>query len=72
MRRVRIHTQTVELGALLKWAQVAPSGGQAKRWIQEGCVRVNGTVERRRRRRVVIGDRVEVGPHVLQVARETH
>lgn len=70
MRAVAIRTDSIKLGALLKWAQVAQSGGEAKQWIQEGRVRVNGVVERRRSRRLIPGDRVEVGPHRLQVTRE--
>lgn len=69
-RRVPIHTDSVELAALLKWAQAASSGGEAKRLIQDGRVRVNGAVERRRGRRLVPGDVVEVGAHTMTVARE--
>ena len=35
------------------------SGGQAKVVIQSGLVQVNGQVDTRRRRQMVIGDRVE-------------
>lgn len=69
-RRVAIRTPTVELGAFLKWAQVAATGGEAKRIIQAGRVKVNRIVERRRGRALVPGDRVEVGGGTFDVVRE--
>ncbi len=68
---VPIHTETVELAALLKWAQVVSTGGQAKRLIEEGRVEVNGTVEGRRSRRLHPGDVVTVGGQALTVTRRS-
>ncbi len=62
-RRVGILTETIELEAFLKWAGVSATGGEAKREIQRGQVRVNGLAERRRGRRLVPGDRVRVSGH---------
>ncbi|HVH30052.1 MAG TPA: RNA-binding S4 domain-containing protein [bacterium] len=70
--RVVIVTASVELGAFLKWAQVVPSGGQAKALIQSGRVRVNGAPERRRSRTLVPGDRAEVGARTLEVVSPPH
>ncbi len=69
MQRVPIQTESVELGAFLKWAQVVETGGQAKSLIQSGRVRVNGEPERRRGRTLSPGDRVQIGPRVLEVVR---
>ncbi len=66
---VAIHTDTIELTALLKWAQVAPTGGQAKRLIQEGQVSVNGHVETHRTRRVSVGDLITVGLHQFRITK---
>jgi ribosome-associated protein len=60
MHKVPIHTATIELGQFLKWARVVQTGGQAKILIARGAVRVNGEVERRRRRTLRPGDVVEV------------
>jgi ribosome-associated protein len=57
---VTIRTPAIELGALLKLAGLADTGGQAKVMIQGGSVRVNGEIERRRGRRLVAGDTVVV------------
>lgn len=61
LRRVPIKTEAIELGALLKWIGLAPTGGEAKRLIQQGRVRVNGQIEQRRGRQLHPGDRVELG-----------
>lgn len=68
-RNVAIRTESIELAALLKWAQAVNSGGEAKQLIQDGHVRVNGEVEYRRARTVTIGDRVEISDIVLIVTK---
>jgi ribosome-associated protein len=68
-RNVAIRTDSIELAALLKWAQVVHSGGEAKQLIQDGRVRVNGEVERRRGRKVALGDNVEIDGLMLVVTK---
>ena len=58
MGEVPIRTETIQLDAFLKWAGVVQTGGEAKRLIQQGAVRVNDERERRRGRRLRPGDRV--------------
>jgi ribosome-associated protein len=55
---VAIRGNTIELGALLKLALRAQSGGEAKAMVQAGQVRVNGSVETRRHRQLHPGDQV--------------
>jgi ribosome-associated protein len=69
-RRVTIRTPAIELGALLKWVNLAATGGEAKILIQQGRVMVNGIVERRRGRRLYPGDRVEIGRSAVVIERE--
>lgn len=59
---------TITLGQLLKVRGVARSGGAAKHLVRTGRVRVNGTVETRRGRRLGAGDIVEIDGQVLVVA----
>jgi ribosome-associated protein len=47
---------TVRLDQFLKFHGIAETGGQAKLMIQDGEVQVNGQVETRRRRKLVVGD----------------
>ncbi|MBJ41705.1 MAG: RNA-binding protein [Planctomycetaceae bacterium] len=50
---------TIRLDQFLKLAGQFSTGGQAKLVIQAGGVLVNGDVETRRRRQLVVGDVVE-------------
>ncbi|MGH2395888.1 MAG: RNA-binding S4 domain-containing protein, partial [bacterium] len=48
---------------------VVYSGGEAKQLIQDGRVRVNGEVERRRGRKVALGDHVEIDGVIVIVTK---
>jgi ribosome-associated protein len=56
------------LGAFLKLAGVAPTGGEAKMLVQSGLVQVNGEIERRRGHDVAPGDVITVMGAVFRVA----
>ncbi len=66
-RVVEIYTDSIALGALLKWAGITPTGGEAKQLIAARRVLVNGQVEIRRGRRLAGGDVVAVqgGPTLV-------
>jgi len=51
----------LRLDHFLKLAADSGTGGQAKLLIQSGEVKVNGEVETRRRRKLIVGDVVETG-----------
>lgn len=57
----------IKLDQFLKLMGVAPSGGQAKLMIVDGDVKVNGTVEIRRGRKLVSGDKVTVEGQTFEV-----
>ncbi len=57
----------LRLDHFLKLSSAADTGGQAKLMIQSGEVQVNGEVETRRRRKLVIGDVVEVDGRTFPV-----
>ena len=42
MEKIRIHTEFIKLDALLKFAGLCETGGEAKELIQGGAVLVNG------------------------------
>jgi len=52
---------TLCLDQFLKLNSIAETGGQAKRMIQSGEVKVNGEIETRRRRKLAPADVIEVG-----------
>ena len=57
----------LRLDHFLKLKFAAETGGQAKLLIQAGEVKVNGVVETRRRRKLAVGDTVEIGGSQLRV-----
>ena len=57
---VRISTPFIKLDALLKFADVVSSGGEAKILISEEQVSVNGEVCTMRGKKCVAGDRILV------------
>jgi len=58
MQEIKINTEFIKLGQLLKLAGLAGSGTDAKIFISEGMVSVNGEVDLRRGRKIYPGDRV--------------
>ena len=52
--------ETLRLDQFLKLSGIAGTGGHAKLLIQSGKVQVNGEVETRRRRKLAVGDVVEI------------
>ena len=62
--------EVIRLGQFLKLAGLVDTGGEAKRLIQAGEVRVNGQVETRRKRQLREGDTVTVGDQTLVVEYE--
>ncbi|MDP2210961.1 MAG: RNA-binding S4 domain-containing protein [Candidatus Aquicultor sp.] len=57
-----------KLEQLLKYADLASTGGEAKYLIQSGLVRVNGKKEIRRGYKIKAGDIVELNDEVLRVS----
>lgn len=57
----------IKLDQFLKLLGVASTGGQAKHMIVDGDVKVNGTLETRRGKKLVTGDKVTVGNQTFEV-----
>ncbi len=62
-----ISGNTIKLDQFLKLVGIAQTGGQAKLMIQGGDVLVNGMLETRRGRKLVLGDSVTVGEQTFNV-----
>ncbi|MFK7692275.1 S4 domain-containing protein YaaA [Paenibacillus sp. HJGM_3] len=60
MKRIEITTEYIALGQFLKLADCISTGGQAKQFLQETVIRINGAVDNRRGRKLYSGDTVEV------------
>jgi S4 domain protein YaaA len=70
MKKVTIHTDYITLGQFLKLADCISTGGQAKFFLQETAIFVNGEAENRRGKKLVHDDKVRVeGCGEFQVVR---
>jgi ribosome-associated protein len=67
VREVQIRGDMIRLGQLLKLAGVIDSSGEAKAFLAEAPVTVNGEPETRRGRQLHPGDEVRAGDEALRI-----
>ena len=67
---VSIHTEFIKLDALLKYAGLCETGGEAKELVQGGAVKVNGEVCTMRGKKIRPGDAVTVDKYTVRVTAE--
>ncbi len=67
MKTVEIKTEYIKLDALLKYAALVETGGEAKQMVQAGEVKVNGEVCTMRGKKLRQGDIVEANGETVQV-----
>ncbi|WP_019529400.1 RNA-binding S4 domain-containing protein [Dasania marina] len=67
MRDVAITHQPVELYKILKFEGMVRSGGEAKMFIAEGKVLVNGEIETRKRKKIVAGDSIQLFDECIRI-----
>lgn len=60
MKTIGISTEYITLGQLLKLADCIATGGEARTFLQQTTVLINGQPDNRRGRKLVPGDLVEV------------
>lgn len=57
-----------ELFKILKFEGLASSGAEAKMVIANGLVKVNGEIEKQKRKKIVVGDIVEFDSNILEIS----
>jgi len=67
VKRIQIDGEFIRLDALLKYASIASTGGEAKILIQSGEVTVSGEVCKMRGKKIRQGDIVRYGNETLVV-----
>lgn len=70
MEVVKISSEFIKLGQLLKFATIISSGALAKMFLEENKVLVNGVEENRRGRKIYPGDIVETLNYKIKVEKE--
>ena len=65
---VVLEQSPTELYKILKFEGLVASGAQAKQAITDGLVLVNGEVETRKRKKIVVGDQVQFLDSLLTIS----
>ena len=68
MQDIAVGPEGIRLGQLLKLANLVETGGEAKSLLANGLVCVNGDVDTRRGRQLVVGDIVTLRDASVRVA----
>ena len=66
-RLVTVRAVPIELCQFLKFGGLADSGGAAKQAVAERSVTVNGAVETRKSRQLIVGDKVTLAGQTIVV-----
>ena len=67
METLRLRDDFIKLGQALKAAGLGESGVDAKFVIQDGLVKVNGSIETQRGKKLVAGDVVEFDGQTIKI-----
>lgn len=67
MQVIHLREDYIKLGQALKAAGLVESGVEAKMVIQDGLVRVNGDLEKRRGKKLVAGDVAEYNGQTVKI-----
>jgi ribosome-associated protein len=67
LRVVELEHLPIELYKLLKFENLVQSGGEAKLFISEGHVRVNGEVETQKGKKIFAGDIISFAAETMEI-----
>lgn len=67
MKEININTEFIKLDAFLKWAGIASLGSEAKIYILDEMVKVNGEVCTQRGKKLRVNDIVEFDGEIYKI-----
>lgn len=70
MKQIKISTEFVTLGQFLKLANLIQTGGEAKFYLKENRVIVDGEEDNRRGRKLYSGNIVEVENQTFEIVKK--
>ena len=70
IKEISINTPFIKLDSFLKFSGEVTTGGNAKEFISDSLVKVNGEVCTMRGKKLVVGDQVEINGVTLKVVAE--
>ena len=59
MKEIKIKTEIIKLDSFMKWAGIISTGAEAKLFIKNGEVKLNGEIEIQRGKKLRAGDTIE-------------
>lgn len=69
MEIIKLREDYIKLGQALKAANLVESGVEAKFVVQDGLVKVNGSIETQRGKKLVDGDIVEYNGESIKITK---
>jgi len=67
MTEIKIETDIIKLDSFLKWSGIACLGTEAKYYIKNQDVKVNGEIETQRGKKLTKGDTVEFNNEIYKI-----
>lgn len=67
MENIKIETEYIKLDSFLKWCGAVSLGSEAKFYIKEGVVLVNGEVCTQRGKKLRLGDQIEFQEEIYKI-----
>jgi ribosome-associated protein len=67
MNEIKIETDIIKLDSFLKWAGIASLGSEAKFYIKNEDIKLNGEVETQRGKKLIKGDIIEFNNEFFKI-----
>lgn len=67
MNKILINTDIIKLDAFLKWSGIASLGSEAKIYIQDGLIKVNGEICLQRGKKLKRGDIISFNEEEFEI-----
>ena len=67
MNEIKIETEIIKLDSFLKWAGIASLGSEAKFYIKNEDIKLNGKIETQRGKKLVKGDIIEFNNEFFKI-----
>jgi len=67
MNEIKIETDIIKLDSFLKWAGIASLGSEAKFYIKNEDIKLNGEIETQRGKKLVKGDIIEFNKEFFKI-----
>ncbi|MFA6940018.1 MAG: RNA-binding S4 domain-containing protein [Clostridiaceae bacterium] len=67
MKEIKINSEFIKLDSFLKYAGAASMGSEAKMYILDGEVKVNGNLEKQRGKKLRVSDTVEFNGEIYKI-----